>query len=504
MAAVGLLDAAVRVLETGEPFERRNVPATGEHVLGRIVDVSIVRLSPGSVAMTFVDVTEQRAADDVLHRMASTDQLTGLLNRTSFRSGLELWIVEGSDVVVALLDLDGFKLVNDALGRAVGDQLLQRIAERLRDRLPDDWLLARLGGDEFAVAVRAPEHQSPAIGRLLADALVEPARIDGVDVVPQTSIGLASTQVDARDPSLLMRLADTALYSAKRQGLDVVVCGADERAAARARDRLFGSIDRAFAHEEFVPYVQPIVALAEDRLAGVEALARWVLPGHGVALPYEFLSLLAMTGRTADLTDLMLDRTRWIRAAGLDVSINIAPSDLHRPRLADLVATERSDRSDEGGRLILEVVEQDLGSAGESMIDELIGRGATMAIDDFGAAFSGLNRIVEHDIAIVKLDRSLVARIIDDPRRRRLISGVVDAVHDLGCAVVAEGIEDEATRIAVGDLGCDLGQGWALGGPAPMPLVAARLNGRSGSVATDWPTRAEIAHWELTAGTSSA
>ena len=211
MTAVGLLEVANRVARTGEPHHQRNVPATGANVSGRIVDVTVVAIGDGSVAMTFVDVTDERGAEARLKELASRDHLTGLWNRNRFRAELSANIASGMPLVVALLDLDDFKLINDTMGHSTGDLLLQVLGDRLTTNLPSHWTMARLGGDEFAIAAPAMSDEAEAIATRISEALTLPLELEGIRITPEISIGLASHPLDGRDETTVLRMAEAAL-----------------------------------------------------------------------------------------------------------------------------------------------------------------------------------------------------------------------------------------------------------------------------------------------------
>ena len=499
MTTVGLLEVARRVATTGEPHHQRNVPATGDNLVGRIVDVSVLPIDDGAVAMTFVDVTDQRAAETRLRRQADTDQLTGLWNRSRLRAELNARLERGEPTIVALLDLNRFKMVNDSLGHTAGDMLLQAIADRLGHSLPTDWVVARLGGDEFGILAPAERNDPHAVGRRLIDLVRQPAQLsNGVRMNPAASVGISVSPDDARSLGELLRFADTALYSAKRSGDDFRVCSASQRRRAQHQDRLFAGLDESFEHRQYEPYAQPIVDVLTRQIVGVELLARWAIPGIGVKLPAEFLPLLGMAGRTSELTDLMMEAGAELTRGGRFVSLNLAASDLYRTDLVGKVeGLLAATKSDTCGDLWFELVESELLNAAAPNIDQLIDRGARIAVDDFGAAFSSMQRIVEHDISVLKLDRALVAPLTSNYRARRVVKAVLEAAHDLGATVVAEGIEDIEGCEILEELGCDMVQGFYVGRPAPVSIVEPMLNSPEPLGANFWPPLAEIQAWEV-------
>ena len=326
MTSVGLLDVATRVARSGEPYHQRNVPATGANVMGRIVDVAVVPIGDGAVAMTFVDVTDERAAESRLKDLAARDHLTGLWNRSRFRAELNANIARSVPMVVGLLDVDDFKLINDTMGHGTGDLMLQVLGDRLTANLPSHWMMARLGGDEFAIAAPVPADEADEVARRVAEALCQPMHLEGIRIVPEVSIGLASHPMDGRDESTLLRMAEAALQSAKDAGDRFRICTDRDRCDAERRDRLSKSLAAGLDHEQFMLYAQPFVDLATYRIVGAEGLARWVLPGTGVLTPNLFLDLLGMSGHMTDLTDYMIRRASALTEGGRTMSINLSPA----------------------------------------------------------------------------------------------------------------------------------------------------------------------------------
>lgn len=497
MTAVGLLDVAKRVSRTGEAHQQRNVPATGDGVMGRIVDVTLVALDNGAVAMTFVDVTDQRAAEQRLKELAERDQLTGLWNRSRFRAELSGMLIRDVPTVVALLDLNDFKMINDTMGHSVGDLLLQVLGDRFSARLPEDWLIARLGGDEFAVAAPSDTVTADEVARKVIDVVSHQLQLEGIRITPDATIGIASYPTDGDDVGQLMRLADTALRAAREQGTSYRICTAAERNETENRERLNKCLTQSFARDEFMLYAQPIVDIQTYEIIGAEGLARWALPGTGVLTPNIFLDMLSMSGRTTELTDYMVDRAVKLTEGGRMMSINLSPTDLHRSDLVQMVQKQMASRTNnDAGDLWLEILEARVFAAGSDMIEELIDSGVHVAIDDFGAAFSSLTRLAEHEVKVLKLDRQLLTSLGSNSRARRVVRSVVEASHDLGAVVVAEGVETMEACSVVEDLGCDLAQGFLLGRPAPEPMVAELLQRPGVLRPEDWPDVAAIKEWE--------
>ncbi|MEM7095166.1 MAG: bifunctional diguanylate cyclase/phosphodiesterase [Actinomycetota bacterium] len=495
MDAVGLLDAAIRVAQTGQVEHRHNVAATGERVAGRIVDLTLIPLD-AAVAMTFVDVTDERAWERRLVELSERDPLTGLATLPRFRSEVSDLIASGVPTVFALVELADLPLVNERLSHAAGNRLLQVMSERIRTQLPAEWRSARLGGEHFAVAAPGTPVEMDWLATRIDAVLSLPIVLDGMRIEPTVSLGLAHSPEDGVDQAQLLRMAEIALRRAKDQGVTHWCCDARDRGEAARMDRLRDSIGSAFESDQFVLYAQPFVELANYEIVGAEGLARWTLPETGVLGPGDFLDLLAVTGQSGQLTDLMVAKALELTEGGRTMSINLSPSDLLRPDLVSRVHAAFASTAGQAGTLWLEILESRVFEAGHQLIDDLITSGAHVAIDDFGAAFSSLTRLADHEISVLKLDRALLESLGSNPRARRVIRSVVEASHDLGALVVAEGVETMEACSVVEDLGCDLAQGFLLGRPAPEPLVGHLLRGSARLTPDDWPAIGAIREWE--------
>ncbi|GAA3385466.1 putative bifunctional diguanylate cyclase/phosphodiesterase [Cryptosporangium minutisporangium] len=445
------------------------------------------------------------------HRLAITDELTGLYNRRGFLRGVEEALASGEHRTraILLLDLDRFKEVNDGLGHQIGDQLLAVLAPRLAAALDADDLLARLGGDEFAVltsAATAADADRAVHGlaeRLLA-AVRKPLPVGGIAVPMDVSIGVA---VEGDAPAAgtvgertleLLRCADTAMYRAKGERLGWVrydTIGPDlqrdslER-AAELRSLLIGAGVGAYGRLEL--HFQALVATSVTAPARVEALVRWRHPVHGLIAPDQFLGLAERTGLTPYLTRQVLamalnQAAEW-RASGSDVevSVNLSASDLCHPTIVEEILDGLAVRALPPSALTVEITEQvamgDL-DTGRDVLALLRRAGVGVAIDDFGTGYSALSYLQRLPATELKLDRSLTGKLADDPAAAAIARACIELAHTLGLEVVAEGVETPDQARALVAAGADRLQGWLFGKPQPggaeppattFPLVAAR------------------------------
>lgn len=488
--------------------------------------VSLVRSPDGEprylVAMVS-DVTERRRLQSRLRHQAEHDPLTGLPNRSLFFTRLETALAgpygSPAPVGVCYLDLDGFKAVNDTLGHDAGDQLLRTVAHRLDAELrPAGHTVARMGGDEFVVLVEqctGVEQLAEVADRALA-VVRRPVHVRGREVVVSASIGIvarpfrdaagAATGEDvtgAAGAAELMQAADTTMYWAKRDGRDRIAVFDPARHANDVHlfelaGRMPGALERGEFHLEY----QPLVALDDGAVVGVEALARWRTADGERLGPDVFIPLAEQTGLIVPLGLHLLERActdarSWVDSgadAGLVLSVNVAGQQLRRPdavlRIADVL--ERTGWP--ASSLQLELTESDLMSAAGrpvQALEELSRLGVRIAIDDFGTGYSNLVYLHRLPVDVLKLAGSFVTGRggacpgeegpedpgpgdVDSPV---ILSAMIELAHTLGLTVVAESVETGWQARRLHDLGCDIGQGWHLGSPRPAAELAALLAG---------------------------
>ena len=445
---------------------------------GRILEVQTVPIPGGGLVRTYTDITERRRSEQQVQFLARHDGLTGLLNRTAFNERLQALLAEaersGQPLAVFYMDLDGFKLVNDTQGHAVGDALLVAVAGRLRAVLRDTDVVARMGGDEFAVIQTAVATNGGAAGlanRVLAE-LSAPYQLDGTRCSVGVSIGVARYPDHSADADALLRDADTALYRAKAAGKRTV-CVFDP-----VLDRGDGSLllmeqdlAGALAAGQFFLEYQPIVEAGTLQVVRFEALLRWNHPVRGLVEPGQFTGIAERCGLIVPIGTWVLE-TACAEAAAwpwpAEVSVNLSPVQFARGDLAMRVeqALERTGLNP--ARLNLEVTEgvllQDTGAVMQAM-SRLRGIGVRFSLDDFGTAHAGLTYLRRFSFDVLKVDKSFVQDAARTPEAR----GILGAIQAIGIAcnlqVVAEGVETEAELAVVRDLRCHLVQGYLTGRP---------------------------------------
>jgi diguanylate cyclase (GGDEF)-like protein/PAS domain S-box-containing protein len=437
--------------------------------------------------LVFRDVSERKELERNLRRLAYTDALTGLPNRTLFydrlKQGLAIASRRDSPLAVFFLDLDRFKVINDSLGHDVGDRVLISVARRLGTCLRDEDTLARLGGDEFAVLL--PEvngaNGSSAVADRLLRALAAPQLIDGHELTVGASIGIALFPQNASDVQSLLRSADAAMYSAKARGRGRAAFFTSDLGERNARRQEFEvELRRGLRTGQLQLAFQPYHELASGAMVGYEALVRWKHPRSGLLAPASFLALAEDAGLLDAIDRWVLDEAcRQARTwpSPLAVSVNVSPGRLRAGDLRQHTARILNQTELDPGRLTLELSEHTLFDdepEAFGMLSEIATAGVGVALDDFGAGYASLGHLRRLPLTQVKIDRSLVATLGQNDDLP-IVAAVTSFAHALGLSVTAEGIEhpDQLERLV--DLGCDFGQGFLFGQPQPAGALTESL-----------------------------
>jgi diguanylate cyclase (GGDEF)-like protein len=387
-----------------------------------------------------------------------------------------------------LLDLDGFKAVNDSFGHAIGDELLQMVARRLRGSLRPHDVAARLGGDEFAVLLENVDHdQAFAAAERVLGAVSSPFALSRSTVAISASIGLVHA-ADARGSQDLLRDADVAMYRAKADGKNRIV--SFERAMqARVlrRLRIENELRTSVEAGDFILYYQPLVDLDSGDVVGAEALIRWQHPTRGLLAPAEFIDVVEDTGLIVPLGQWILeqatsDAASWQTSDGrvLSVSVNLSPRQLHDPELIDIVANALATSGLAADSLIIEITENLLlkdTELAQSRLAELRALGVKVAVDDFGTGYSSLAYLDRYPVDILKIDRSFVEPLGDSPKSAALVRSIIDLAAALEIDSIAEGVEHQAQVETLRALGCHRAQGFFFAKPEPVADMIARLRG---------------------------
>jgi len=468
------------------------VIGTRQAVLGVAVALAALTLT---VAGLRVGIAFAELKSLALSRLeARTDELTRLPNRRAFLELVERSVAtlrEGRTFSVLLIDLDGFKEVNDTLGHHAGDSLLAGLAGVLQRHLRPTDQVARLGGDEFAVFLGDTYlTEAEEWARSLREALAEPVQVANMAIAVGASIGVSNAPTHARDTHSLMRFADIAMYRAKQTRTGVQVYEQAGDTANRDRLELAQDIRYALPREEIVLHYQPKIDLVAGRVAGTEALARWIHPSRGLLLPDTFLPLVEQADLLQKLTRSVLTSAvrqlaDW-RARGIDwtVAVNIAPPDLLDESLPEFVTRLLARNDVPASMLVLEITEGSLVAdpvRAARTVRRLREAGTQISLDDFGVGFSSLVHLRTLQFDEIKLDRTLAADLEHDERGRAIASAAVGLAEALGMRLVVEGIETTEGRDAVAALGARYIQGFVYCRPLPAADLEAWAQMLSGS-----------------------
>ncbi|HET6791927.1 MAG TPA: EAL domain-containing protein [Actinomycetota bacterium] len=485
--------------ETGESF---SLDYRVYHKDGRVVwirdEARIVRDERGiptfSLGVMF-DVTEMKRGDEKVAFLTYHDELTGLPTRAMFEELLELSIARAKhhedSVAVICVDIDDFRLVNDSLGRFAGDEVLNVVAERLREATRETDLVARRSGDTFLLLladlerdgddVEAAVARAESAAQRILDSLTVPFRAGGTELYVSASIGISLFPQDGDAPGSLLRNADAAMLESKKGGHAYVV---SNRGAldSSAKLRFVTRLRKAVESQRWTLHYQPVLDLATGRMRGVEALIRWIEADGTMVPPGDFIPVAEELGLIEAIGDwvvreLVYQAQAW-RELEMDLSIsfNLSPRQFWQPDLASGIL----DRIREGGidpaRVIVEITESSAMTdpdRAQTILETLHDGGLRIAIDDFGTGYSSLARIRDMPVDVLKIDRSFVSGVDVDPQKQSIVTAFIELARGLGVTTLAEGIETEGELAFVRERGCVLGQGFYFSKAVPPEEIIA-------------------------------
>lgn len=424
-------------------------------------------------------------------QLAYHDILTGLPNRMHFYQLIDQ-AMQWADrhdrsLAVHMVDLDGFKAINDSLGHKVGDKVLKIVAERMQAVLGEQGQVARLGGDEFVIIQRLPssEEASP-MATVLWQAIVRDVELTDGCLSPQASIGTSLYPAQASSVTELLSHADTAMYYAKHSRshtTQLYESGMDERRLRR--QKLAVSLQAAIEQDTLTLHYQPIYSLATGKIESIEALLRWQSVEHGTVYPLEIIAVAEQHGLAHRLNEWVLhtacSQLHFWHQRGyqpLKVNVNISPSIFMDGELANTVRRVLQQTQLSAAALVLEITEDtslwDTAGSAETL-EQLRALGIEIALDDFGTGYSSFSHLRQLPLNKLKIDKSFVADMVTDVRALNLVKTIISLAHSLDMRVVAEGIEDAAQQAKLAQLGCDLGQGYWLARPMSATAMSEEL-----------------------------
>jgi diguanylate cyclase (GGDEF)-like protein len=413
--------------------------------------------------------------------LSQTDDLTKLPNRRAVRAWLANGIADRRPLALMLLDLDGFKEINDSLGHRAGDTVLKLVAVRMREAVEPHVRVARLGGDEFAIILdTADEIELMEIAHGVLRELAKPIVVEGIEISPSGSIGVTVALTADMDGSELLRRADVAMYQAKNSGLGAALYDAQLDEFSRSRLQLAEELRRGIADGQIEVWYQPQLDATTMQVCGLEALVRWRHPTQGVISPVSFLPAARRAGLMGQLSDLVARRAvedlHRRREAGIDlrVAINCAPPELLGPTFLPQLFEAVLEWDIPADCLVLEVTEEsflaDPVHTRDLMVD-LRQHGVQVSIDDYGTGFSSLTYLRNLPVQELKIDRALIGNVAIDDRSRMIVASTIQLAHALGMRIVAEGVENAADLASLVAMGIDSVQGYHLGRPMPSGQV---------------------------------
>ncbi|MDH5517634.1 MAG: EAL domain-containing protein [Gammaproteobacteria bacterium] len=446
---------------------------------------NLPRVNSSEASNLINSFTEMRAQihlrQQELSFQANHDSLTGLPNRKYFLEKMDTFLHEGyskvSKSAVMLIDLNGFKDINDTLGHHIGDQLLVKVGHRLWSILSDNAVIARLGGDEFAILV--PEADRSVALKVLDDIqkiIEEKFIVDSVNTYIGMSVGIALYPDHGNDNNTLLRHADVAMYISKKMKTPYVFYKSSDDNYTLDRLSLIHDIKNSINHDGLVLYFQPKLTLNDFKLESVEALIRWNHPDFGIVMPKEFIPIAEQTGFINEITYWVIEESlihalHWKESGqSINVSVNLSVYNLYDVDFINTVKTLLNKYHDAAEQLIFEITESAMMSNPKlavSNLNKLQALGIRLSIDDYGTGFSSLSYLSQLSVNELKIDKSFILNMLDDERNSIIVKSTIEMAHHLGLTVVAEGVENSEVLGLLQSYGCDTIQGFLVSKPLP-------------------------------------
>lgn len=475
------LDQLIRVESADMQGTWQRTAATYHAARLLMLELSVLAALFG-MAIAFVVLRNANRQARSLQHQALFDSLTDLPNRVLFLDRLQQAVLVGrrgqQQFSVLAMDLNRFKEINDALGHHAGDQVLQEVARRVRGCLRESDTFARMGGDEFMIllSTAVSAEGAAAVAKKILAALMPPVRLSGRHLEVSASLGIALFPVHGGIADVLLRSADAAMYSAKRQGGGFRIYSTDLDQRADEHVTLQAELREAIETDQLLLHYQPKIDFATSRVSGVEALVRWQHPSRGLLFPDTFIGIAEQSGLiralTLDVLRKALRQGRTWHQAGLDLSIavNISALSTQDPEFPDQVADLLGEAGVPGSYLELEITETAVMMGPGRAVDcirRLNELGVQVAIDDFGTGYSSMTHLKELLVAKIKIDKSFVKDMVVNRNDATIVRSTVELGHSLGLKVIAEGVEGQGTWDQLKALGCDAAQGYYMSRPVP-------------------------------------
>jgi diguanylate cyclase (GGDEF)-like protein len=493
---VGILTAVFAFFDVGDLFLKvANILSANESwgaddifAMSFLLSIGLVIFSVRRLQDLSKEVKARSAAEDEAHKLARHDPLTGLPNRRFFTEKLDDVLLQttscGGRTAVLMLDLDGFKAINDMYGHEAGDRNLVEVAERMSTAIRLGTVLARVGGDEFAIILPnfASLDDAAGLARRIVGAIAEPFMIGNAATTLGVSVGIAVAPDNGTEHDDLVRRADRALYRAKAEGQSTIrFFEPDMDAHVERRMQLERELRNALAAKTIIPYYQPLVSLADNRIIGFEALARWESKELGAVAPVVFIPIAEECGLIGELGEQLLrhacrDAAAW--PADIKLAFNISPIQLRNPSLGLRILAILGDTGFDPHRLELEITESALVDNLETTqraIEQLRQAGIRIALDDFGTGYATLAQLQTLHLDKIKIDRSFVDRVCKNNESMIIVRAILGLASGFGLITTAEGIEDVEQLDCLKANGCSEGQGYLFGKALPAQSVLPLL-----------------------------
>jgi diguanylate cyclase (GGDEF)-like protein len=469
----------------GVVSRRQDVARQDDHAaeLEHLVQLRTAALSQSNVRLR-EEIAERRAAEARANHLARADAMTSLANRLNFmerlRSRARPESGSGEPFAVVQVDIDRFRSINSVHGPDIGDGVLREMTVRLQQIAKDSELVARTAANEFSILLALPDDETclRRFAEQVLAACCQPMSIFGRSITPSVSIGAAQSGPLPCEEAAILIECDAAMRSAQREGGGCIYVF-DETLGAKIREQIAikAELTEGIPRGEIIPYFQPTVDFKTGKVVGVEVLARWQHPVRGLVSPALFIPAAEETGQVDDLFWAMLplackEALRF--GPDMHIAVNLSPSQVLDQWFPQKVLRALAENGFNPAQLEIEMTETALFAdlnATKAALESLRNQGVGVALDDFGVGYSSLSLLRELPITKVKIDRSFVMGILEEESSQRLVRGIIDLCSMLDLIVTAEGIEDGATALRLAEWGCQYGQGYWLGRPAPEIVI---------------------------------